>query len=425
MNATRRVPLAALTGLVVLLSLAPATARGQAGDPAASDPLFLGYGTEPGMEFGGLTVASAHSLIARAISSAGGIGERHPGLTPAWEIPLAAAFILVQHEVDGHGGRGREFGLSPSYRFSFDFSGATSLDKAPRTNEEGSLLAAGGAEADGVMAHRMLLDAMRPEGIDAAKVPLAMMAKLDLTLYILQTNKPTGSNRDDFVDQYREGNDMAFYLISRQATRRGVDPFLVWEGNYNPDFGDRLLKDNYDEMRAALVWNLLDPALIGTVYSYFRDHVLRGEGRVHTWMWRPSEGLGLSAAPGPSWRRRSRASSTSTPLVAGSAHRLRPRPDSSVDRTYGYGLSPRPPLGRNVARVSADSEGPDLGQSLRRDGWNANAEASPLRPGGRNQGGSKSEGFYPGLPIAKGSYVSFGVTYRVDFFAPQLAPRPE
>ena len=151
-----------LVPLLLLLLAAPGVAQ-EGSKEGASDPLFLGYGTEPGMEFGGRTVASAESLIARAIGSLGaegGIGARHSGLTPAWEIPLAAAFILAQHEVDGHGGRGREFGLSPSYRFSFDFSGATSLDRTPRTNEQGSLLAAGGAEADGVMAHRMLLDAM-------------------------------------------------------------------------------------------------------------------------------------------------------------------------------------------------------------------------------------------------------------------------
>src|SRR6185436_6534524 len=122
MSTPLRLPLAALA-LLPLLASAPllGQAEGTAG-PGPADPFFLGYGTEPGMEFGGRTVASAQSLIARAIGSAGGIGERHPGLTPAWEIPLAAAFILVQHEVDGHGGRGREFGLSPTYKFSLDFS---------------------------------------------------------------------------------------------------------------------------------------------------------------------------------------------------------------------------------------------------------------------------------------------------------------
>lgn len=422
----------ALVTCALLLTLGLAPLQGQASEAAPADPFFLGYGTEPGMEFGGRTVASFDALVARAIGSLGaegGIAARRPGLTPAWEIPLAAVFILAQHEVDGHGGRGREFGLSPSYRFSFDFSGATSLGKAPRTNEQGSLLAAGGAEADGVMAHRMLLDALRPEGIDAAKVPLALMAKLDLTLYVLQTTKPSRGNRDDFVKQYREGNDMAFYLVSRQATRRAVDPTRVWEGDYSPDLGERSLKANYDEMQAAMVWNLLDPALIGTVFNYFHDHVLGGSPRVRAWMWRPAEGLGLSAGTraflGP--QEVTRFLDLHAAGRWGVATLYARDLDSSVDRTYGYGIGLHDlALGNHVTvGFSADSwKDPVSLEHLRRDdGWNANAEVQ-LRfdPWGiALKGGSKSEGFFPGLPLAKGSYVGAGVTYSVDL---RRGPQP-
>jgi hypothetical protein len=95
--------------------------------------------------------------------------------------------------------------------------------------------------------------------------------------------------------------------------------------------------------------------------------------------------------------------------------------DSSVDRTYGYGVSLHDlPLGRRVRLgLSADSWKVPvaLEQLGRKDGWNANAELQ-LRfdPWGVVlQGGSKSEGFFPGLPLAEGSYLGAGVTYSVDF----------
>src|SRR6478609_2544166 len=95
------------------------------------DPLFLGYGTEPEMDYGGRMVMSLQSAVSRGFGSIAGVGERHPGLAPAWEFPVGAAVLLIQHEVDGHGGRAREFGLSPSYAFHFDFSAATGTRRPP------------------------------------------------------------------------------------------------------------------------------------------------------------------------------------------------------------------------------------------------------------------------------------------------------
>jgi hypothetical protein len=54
--------------------------------------------------------------------------------------------------VNGHGGRAREFGLGPSYGFNYDFSAATGIARPPHTNEANALLAAGGTEADGILA---------------------------------------------------------------------------------------------------------------------------------------------------------------------------------------------------------------------------------------------------------------------------------
>src|SRR6185295_6698947 len=194
---------------VLALALSAPALHGQAEPAAAWEPLFLGFGTEPEMDFGGRTVMSLDSLISRSFARIGDAGERHPGLAPAWEFPVGAAVLLLQHEIGGHGGRAREFGLSPSYSFGYDLSAATGTERPPATNEENSLLSAGGVEADGIMAHRALLDLLRPEGADGAKVPLAAMAKLDLTVYVASAKNP--DRGQDFVDQYRDGNDMAYY----------------------------------------------------------------------------------------------------------------------------------------------------------------------------------------------------------------------
>src|SRR4030095_12665895 len=98
-------------------------------------------------------VAPLASLISRSCSRIGNVGERHPGLAPAWEFPVGAAVLLIQHEVGGHGGRARGFGFSPRYCFGYELPAATGTKRPPETNEDNALLAAGGVEADGVMAH--------------------------------------------------------------------------------------------------------------------------------------------------------------------------------------------------------------------------------------------------------------------------------
>src|SRR6185436_7410070 len=259
-----------LLPVCVLLALAALPALAE----EASDVYFLGYETEPGMDYGGRTVASLQSGISRLFSKP----FQKTAVAPAWEFPVGALLILVQHEVGGHGGRGREFGLSPSYGLGFDFSAYTTIERTPATNEENVLVAAGGVEADGVMARRILLEALEPEGVDGAKIPLAFMAKLDLTLYVLRTPDP---GDEDFAREYREGNDTAFWAVARQAQRAGADPADVWTGVYEIDEDDPLLEDTWADARLTALWNALDPSLVAAVYGYFRDHVLGGQARVH------------------------------------------------------------------------------------------------------------------------------------------------
>ncbi|HEV8582412.1 MAG TPA: hypothetical protein VGX68_25375 [Thermoanaerobaculia bacterium] len=390
----------------------------QADEPEAGawEPLFVGFGTEPEMDFGGRTVMSLDSLISRSFSRIGDVGERHPGVAPAWEFPVGAAVLLIQHEVGGHGGRAREFGLSPSYSFGYDLSAATGTERPPETNEGNALLAAGGVEADGVMANRTLLDLLRPEGADGAKVPLAMMAKLDLTLYVSTAKDP--DDGEDFVDQYRDGNDIAYYLLSRQAQRRDADPASIWDGTYQADLGEPLLGNTWDDARVTALWNLLDPSLVGAMINYFREHVLGGSERVHAPVVRISDSLGLTlgtrGALGP--QEVSRFLDLHAATRRGVFTIYVRDLDSSTDRTYGAGASVHAlRLGRNLEiGLAADGwEEPDAREGIRSgSGWNATAELDAFfneRWGLAAKVGSKSDGFFPGLPLEDGPYFAFGV----------------
>jgi hypothetical protein len=399
-----------LAVLAVLVVLSPAQAQDH-------DLYFLGYETEPAMDFGGRTLASLHSGLSRAFGSIRDMGERHPGLAPSWELPVAAAILLVQHEVGGHGGRGREFGLGPSYGFGIDFSGYTSTERAPRTNEELMLLASGGTEADQVLARRIFLDLLRPEGADGAKIPLAFMAKLDLTLYVASAPRPRPGDGDgDFTDEAESGNDIAIYLVGRQSQRLGASAADVWNNAYPIDFTDPLLEDNWDDARLTAAWNLLDPSLVAAVFAWFRDHVLGGEDRVRPPMLRVGNAglsLGTRGALGPQSVSRSLDVYAATDRGIFTVY-LRDL-DSSVDRTFGLGAGVHGlRLGRIGLGLCADVwDEPESPEGLYEgSGWNAAAEVDALlsdRWGISAKLGSKSDGFLPGLPIEDGIYLGFGV----------------
>jgi hypothetical protein len=379
--------------------------------PSATGVYFLGYETEPGMDYGGRTVASLQSGFCRAF----GAPFQKTSVAPAWEFPIGAALLLVQHEVGGHGGRGREFGLSPSYGFGFDFSGYTTTDRAPATNEENILLAAGGTEADGVMARRILLEALEPEGVDGAKIPLALMAKLDLTIYVLGTSSPGGG---DFAQQYRDGNDTAFWAVARQAQRVGADPTDVWNGVYAIDSGDPLLDDTWDDARLTALWNVLDPSLGSALYAYFRDHVRGGQARVHPpLLHRGGWGftLGTRGALGPQEVTRflDLHAVASWGVLTLYVRDL----DSTIDRAWGLGAGVSGLRLGSAVRLGVQGdwwEEPDAAERIPREdgGWNVSAEIDALlgeRWGVAAKVGSKSEGFFPGAALDEGVYAGFGV----------------
>jgi hypothetical protein len=392
---------------LLLLPLTPAWAQ---------EPHGVCWESEPAMDCGGRTLATfqewSSNLFNRLPSAV-----RRPGLAASWEFPIALFMFLGQHEVMGHGARAREFDLDPSYGLGWDLSAYTDIGRAPESNEQNVLLGAGGTEASSVLAHRLLLDLHQPGGGEGSSIPLLMLSKLDLTLYVAGTLPPDRDNRDEFDDQYEEGNDIAYYLVSRQALRAGADPELVYEGDYPIDFGDRLLEETWDEARATALWNLLDPALVLSLVGYFKQHLGEGERRVTPPVWKVSENVGLTfgtrGALGLGEVSRFLDLYLVTRHGIGSLY-VRDL-DSSTDTEHGFGAGfHRAPIGSHL-KLSVQGDWWDEPAGAERSetisGWNATLEIDwVIRRGWGLTAklGRKSEGFFPGLPIDEGTYTGFG-----------------
>ena len=402
----------ALVGIGLGWTLAAAATAGALTN-RTFDAYFVGFETDPAMDYGGATVVSAHSLLCRGVSRILPVSYA----APAYEFFFAAGLSTFQHEVFGHGSRGREFGLHPEYAFGLDFSGGTGLNKDPETMEQLLALTAAGTESDTILAHRILKDLYAGDGTDASKIPLMALTKLDFSLYCLITEDP-GDSRADFVDAYSNGNDIAYWLISRQAQRRGGDPAAVWDHDYVVDFDDPLLQDNYDDVRAAAIWNLVDPAALAAMYSYVVDHVYRGQTQVRPPVVPLGGEYGLTAGTrafmglAEVTRFLDFYLVTPGPLVNVYVRDL----DSSVDRTYGAGGGlHRIPLGPRAAlSLQADFwKEPESEEGLYDGtGWNASGELSFLfgeTVGLSAKVGGKSAGFFPGTPLADGVYGGAGL----------------
>jgi hypothetical protein len=382
----------------------------------AQEPHGLGWQSEPAMEFGGRSLATIQELSSSFFGRTSA-AARQPALAASWEFPTALILFLAQHEVMGHGGRAREFDLGPSYGVGFDFSAYTEIDETPETNEQNILLGAAGSEASTVLSRRLLLDLHQPGGGEGSGVPLLMLSKIDLTLYVMGT-LPPGDDEGDFEDQYEEGNDVAYYLVSRQALRAGADPAQVWDGDYPIDFDDRLLDENWDEVRLTALWNLLDPAFVMSIVGYFQQHLGEGERHVTPLVWKVSPGLGLTlgtrGALGVGEVSRFMDLYMITKRGIGSLY-VRDL-DSSTDRTYGFGAGfHRAPLGSHL-RLSVQGDWWDEPAAAERSepisGWNATLEIDWAIRGGWGVSamvGKKSGGFYPGLPADRGAYTGFGI----------------
>lgn len=404
-------------GLILSLAVALGACLSQAA-PLTNrvfDSYVLGFETEPAMDYGGMDIVSVHSLICRPLGKV----TRTSYVAPVYEFFFAAGLGTFQHEVFGHGSRAREYNLDPDYAFGIDFSGGTGLGKDPETMEQNIMIAGAGTEGDSVMAHRILTDLYTGDGTDGSKIPLMAIAKLDFSLYCLITPSPSGAE-EDFNDAYTNGNDIAYYLVSRQAQRRHADPADVWNDNYAIDFSDPMLKDNYDEARAAALWNLADPAALAALYGYVADHVVNGASQVRPPVIPLGGGFGLTAGTraflGPSEVTRflDLYLVTPGPLVTLYARDLQ----SSVDQTYGYGGGlHKIPLGDRIAlSVLGDYwQTPESVEALYTGaGWNACGEITAmLSPyaGVTVKIGNKSEGYFPGTPMEAGLYGGGGLVF--------------
>jgi len=404
------------TLVAVAAGLAASQARAGIETAPVYDPYFIGFEREPAMDYGGRDIATVQSAISRGLGWAIHV-DRYPAVAAAYEVFFAAGLSTVQHEVFGHGSRGREFNLDPSYGFGFDFSGSTSLGKDPRDNEQNIVLAAGGTEGDSILAHRILRDLYTGDGADGAKIPLMALGKLDFSLYCFITPDPA-RRQDRFRDAYTNGNDIAYYLAGRQAQRTGGDPAAVWNNAYAIDFSDRLLADNYRDLRAAAIWNLADPAALASVYGYVADHLLRGRPQVKPPVIPLGGGYGVTAGtraflgPEEVTRFLDVYLVTPGPLLSVYGRDLQ----SSVDESLGwgggvYGLR----LGdRWTANVAGDYwKTPESAEGLYRgNGWNACAEFDAMifkNWGLSGKIGAKSSGYFPGTPMDSGAYAGAGL----------------
>jgi hypothetical protein len=416
----------AVAGVLWLATTLWAGGPDEKDDVARSDPYFVGYETEPAMDSGGRTIAS--------LGRAGSAGfdrllhaDRHSWLRPIWEVPIAVPLTLVQHEGFGHGARARELGLRARYGVTVD-GAYTDLEEIPESSSDIGLISGGGTEANGVMARRLLLDAQRRQGVPGSMVPTYVIAKLDLPLYVWSTVEPraagpatddeTNGNAQSFVEQYTSGNDIAFYLVARQAQRRGTQSVQeLWDGTYEIDFDEARLTADWRDLRSTAVWAAADPALVVLLFSYVRDHVVGHDPQVHPLSIPLGRGLGMTlstrAALAPTYLTRFLDVLVTTPRGVLCAY-VRDL-DSREDRGFGLGVSlERFEASRHVTLgLSGDiwKEPASREGGSRRNGWNVTGEAEvrfSRRVGLSVMAGAKSDGYFPGRPSRDGFYLGVG-----------------
>jgi hypothetical protein len=299
-------------------------------------------------------------------------------------------------------------------------SGFTGTTRVPKTRDEIVSIVEAGTEADSLLANRLLRDFLRPDGAEASALPLALFAKLDLTLYVATTARPTAANAVDFYDQYHQGNDIANYLVARQGQRRHLDLNDMWNQVAVVDFTDPLLAKNADAARIAALWNALDPLLVTTAIEYARTHLGKGAVRVRPPMLELGGTVAFTAGTraflAPTYVTRYLDVYARVPVGVASAY-VRDL-DSSVARTLGWGaaFTVAPRGSRFEARVAGDRwdepQSAEHGAGTR--GWNVSGELSV--PVGRRFGvllnvGRKTTGFVPGRPLDPGTYAGVGVLF--------------
>jgi hypothetical protein len=209
------------------------------------------------------------------------------------DVFIAGPLVQVEsetiHEVFGHGARGRELSLSPTYQFSLpepyraifspddhaEHSAFTQFQGSTQRQQDRDLATTfSGIESNLRTSHFINGEMVRHDGLVHHGDLLAYMAKLvyGSSLYDTRIKSRTG---------FEGGNDMASYVTLLQ------DRFNL----YRPEDRGRVVK----RLQIAYVWNYADPMLAFALYGAVR-RVVTGERFVEAPL--PHvQGVALYAAP--------------------------------------------------------------------------------------------------------------------------------
>ncbi len=411
---------------ILMFSLFLLVPDGESAEPDRGSvwgPYFLGFETEPAMDAGGRLVASAHGLL----TDAGWRVLHRMRIVPtSYETLFGLGLSVVQHEVFGHGSRAREYNLNPAYGFGLDFSGYTSVRRDPQNNLQMVTLASGGTEGGSLLARRLLLAFCAPDGWPAAATPLMFFTKTDLSLYVFSTAKPRRPDEREttvrsFVDDYKNGNDIALYLVSRQAQRQGGQAVDVWTRTYEPDLTEPEIREVWKHAQTAAAWNMADPMMWGSVFLYLKEHLFQRR-RVTTPPALPfGDGFGVTVGTraflGPDSVSRFLDLYILTPSAVLAVYGRELISTEETRLGFGAGIY-RLRVGSGVTlSVAGDLwENPAAPERFEEEaqGWNVNSEIDMTLGGPLALSvkiGAKGKGFFPGTPGEAGLYGGGGLVF--------------
>jgi hypothetical protein len=272
-----------LGALVVALIALAAPRSSAASEP--SEPLTFAIGFRGGQQPGLLTLDSAWRAVRLYEPRFPGVLDAPRPLAIAErlavialvDVPLGEIVGSFQHELFGHGARGRELGFATSSQFivprpyiwvlgetsahastSIPRLGAASLDVRAAVN-------AAGIEANyahGTMIARRAFRAGAWQGRGDALVYIGN--RLVYSPSFFRSSKPSGGALNAFTPVDPEsGDDVALYasVLEQQARRRGVRSI-----------------DALARLRVAYLWNFFDPMLVSAFFATAR-FVVSGEER--------------------------------------------------------------------------------------------------------------------------------------------------
>jgi hypothetical protein len=299
----------------------------------------------------------------------------------------------------------------------------TYVEEEPEMIDDVAVLAAGGTEANGVLAYRIIGDSLSQRHLRCDTVPFMLFAKLDLSLYALSTPRPrnTEGSRAEFDQAYEDGNDIAVYLAARQARRAEADASSLWNRDYAIDYAETALRDDYDEVQATAAWNMIDPMLWMSLFSYVKGHLIDGQDLADAPAFGEASGyavaMGTRGALGPAEVSRFLDMYVLTPLGLCSVYVRDLK--STLERSMGYGACLSGLRCGDCATVSVHGDtwaNPDA-TNIERDAHGSNVSAElALSVHAKwtvwSKLGWKSEGFFPGLPGDGGIYGGVGLSGR-------------